>query len=236
MERLDKYLSNNTEFSRKETKIQLKKGLVTVNGYIVKDGSIKVSNSDSIMLNGQAIEYKKYVYYMLNKPKGVLSATTDKNKPTVVDIVSDKYGRNDVFPVGRLDKDTTGLLILTNDGEFAHNVISPKKHVQKEYFVELDCNIDESVADLFFKGVTLADGTECLPAILKINKNNKNTCFVTIEEGKYHQIKRMFGAVGLKVCNLERLRIGNLSLDTTLKYGEIRELLPKEIENVFCNT
>ena len=233
MERLDKFISNATTLSRKDARGAIKIGKVEVDGVVVKDFSKKVDTENSnIMLNGQAVKFNKTVYYMLNKPKGLLSASSDSKRKTVVDLIYEKYGRKDVFPVGRLDKDTTGLLIITNDGDFAHNVISPSKHIPKEYYVELDGEVTESVVAAFKNGVVLADGTKCLSAVLNICADNKRAANVVIEEGKYHQIKRMFGTQNLGVVELKRVRIGNIKLDVNLAQGDSRPLTEQELQFV----
>lgn len=233
MERLDKFISNATTLSRKDARGAIKIGKVEVDGVVVKDFSKKVDTENSnIMLNGQAVKFNKTVYYMLNKPKGLLSASSDSKRKTVVDLIYEKYGRKDAFPVGRLDKDTTGLLIITNDGDFAHNVISPSKHIPKEYYVELDGEVTESVVAAFKNGVVLADGTKCLPAVLNVCADNKCAANVVIEEGKYHQIKRMFGTQNLGVVELKRVRIGNLKLDVNLAQGDSRPLTEQELQFV----
>ena len=185
----------------------------------------------SIVYGDEELEYKKYIYIIMNKPTGVLSASEDKNRKTVVDLVPENLKRNGLFPVGRLDKDTTGLLIITDDGEFAHNVISPKKMVNKTYIAELDGEVTEEMCDVFAKGVILADSTQCRPAVLKNLGNCKAE--ITIYEGKYHQIKRMFGTVGLGVNGLHRKSLGGLNLPDDLAEGECRALNNDQLKSVF---
>ncbi len=235
-ERLDKIVSVSLSVSRKEARIICFKGSVTVEGKTVNDPSIRIDPENSaILIDGKNIAYKKHIYLMLNKPSGVLSAAEDKNVETVVDIVKKEYNRAGLFPVGRLDKNTTGLLIVTDDGDFAHNVISPKKVVEKEYRVLLDGELTEEKAKLIESGVTLSDGTKCRECKVKIDDENKKLCFVTITEGKYHQIKRMFGVVDLGVEKLHRMRIGSLVLDNSLDFGDFRELDENELNLVFEN-
>ncbi len=226
--RIDKYLSVASAVSRADAKLLLRRGVVCVNGAVVKKADTKVSTGDKVTLDGKPLIFKKFVYLVMNKPMGVLSASTDKKVQTVVDLVDESYKHYELFPVGRLDKNTTGLLLITNDGDFAHRVISPKSSTDKRYFAVLDGDITDEHIELFSKGVTLADGTKCLPAHLE--RAGENKAFVTIKEGKYHQIKRMFGIVGLGVNELERLSIGSFSLPQDLKRGESREMLPEEID------
>lgn len=228
MMRLDKFLSDNTSFSRSEIKNLIKKGSVTVNKATVVAADFKITpEADNISLNGEQVLYKRFVYLMLNKPAGILSAGNDKRRETVVDLVPQRYRHYNLFPVGRLDKDTTGLLILTNDGDFAHKVISPKSNIEKSYIATLDGGVTSDMISAFSSGVVLADGTVCKPAILE--KITDNTARVIITEGKYHQIKRMFGVVGLGVNSLHRERIGKLFLPENLPAGSICELNVNEI-------
>lgn len=226
--RLDKFLSNNTPFSRSEIKTALRRSNVTVNGTKVRAGDEKINpESDEVLINGKAVRNFKKVYLVINKPSGIISASADKTRKTVVDLVPNDYKHLDLFPVGRLDRDTTGLLIITNDGEFAHKVISPNNCVEKCYRVLLDGEIPKSAIKSFEEGIILADGTKCRPAKLEII--NKAVAQVTITEGKYHQVKRMFGVIGLGVVKLHRLSIGQLALPGNLKEGECVELTSNEI-------
>jgi 16S rRNA pseudouridine516 synthase len=203
---------------------------------VVKDPSCRIETENSaILFDGKDVSYKKYIYIMLNKPSGVLSASEDKSVETVVDIVKKDFDRSGLFPVGRLDKTSTGLLIITDDGNFAHNVISPKKDIEKQYMVVLDGELTDENAKKLEKGVTLADGYECKKCIVNIDKDDKKVAYVTITEGKYHQIKRMFGVVNLGVNELHRQRIGKLWLDETLSQGEYREINAQELEKIFIN-
>lgn len=217
-ERLDKLISTRLCISRNDAKACIRKGLVTVDESIVKDASFSVDIDTAVVVcNGQAVCSEKYIYIMMNKPSGILSASNDKSRKTVVDIVPPEFKRKDLFPVGRLDKDTTGLLIITNDGEFAHNCISPKKKVPKLYCATLDGEVTTEMEKSFLEGVTLADGTVCKSAVLR--RTGENTADIIITEGKYHQIKRMFGTVGLGVNKLHRKSIGNLILPDDLPLG-----------------
>lgn len=230
MERLDKIVSTGGGVSRSDARKFILRSRVTVNQKTVRDIAFKVDpNVDTITLNGEEICYKKHLYLIMNKPKGVLTATEDKIKQTVIDLIPDELRRRDLFPVGRLDKDTTGLLIITNDGDFAHQLLSPNKKVPKKYFVTLDGIINKDLVQKFKSGLTLADGTELSSAELEI-ATEPNTAFITITEGKYHQIKRMFGIFDLGVNELKRVSFAGLSLPKNLAEGEVRELNINEFE------
>lgn len=230
MERLDKVLSNQTGYSRKEIKELISKKRVTVNNEIITKSDIKINpDIDKIKIDDNEIEIKKYVYLILNKPKGYISATEDKSIPTVLDLVPEKYKHRNLFPAGRLDKDTTGLMIITDDGVFAHNILSPSKHVRKTYNVTIDIPVTNEMLEGFKNGVKLNDG-DCKSANLEIT--GENTCIVTLTEGRYHQIKRMFGCFKAKVIELERISMGSLNLPKELKLGEIRELTEEELRKV----
>lgn len=217
------------------SRTQIHRGKVTVDGKICRDPSLSVdADTAQITYKGQAITYKKYIYLVMNKPKGALSASTDKNRETVVDLVPSCLKRANLAPVGRLDRDTTGLLLITDDGEFAHKIISPKSGILKTYLVTLDNEITPDVAEKFREGVILADGTKCLPANLEIIEPTK--ALVQISEGKYHQIKRMFGTVDLGVNELCRLKIGSFALPKGLSEGECRELTLDEQNSLFINS
>lgn len=230
MERLDKVISSQTNYSRKDIKDLVKKKAILVNGEVVLKSDIKVDGSlDKISILGEELIFKKYVYLMLNKPKGYVSATEDKNDKTVLDLVPDCYRHRNLFPAGRLDKDTTGLMIITDDGDFAHNILSPKKHISKTYNVTIDIDMNNEMVIGFKDGINLSDG-ECKSASLEIT--GKNTGIVILTEGRYHQIKRMFGCFGAKVIELERIAMGNFSLPNDLKLGEVREFTEKELESI----
>lgn len=227
-ERLDKLVSNRFCIPRKTAKSDIKAGLVKVNGEVVKIPESKVEDSSAISYGDREVKGSKYVYIMMNKPAGVLTASTDRSRTTVVDLVPTAVKRKGLFPVGRLDRDTTGLLIITDDGSWAHGIVSPKHHVEKRYIVTLDGEITENMKEDFRRGVTLADGTVCRPALLD-GTERPGVVTVTLREGKYHQIKRMFGVYGLGVNALHRDSIGDLSLDGSLAPGESREMTLREV-------
>ena len=231
--RLDKFLANSGIGTRKEVKELLKKRLIKVNDEIVKDGKVHVNeNEDTVKYKDEIISYKKFVYIMLNKPNGVISATEDKVHKTVIDLLGDEYRTFEVFPVGRLDIDTEGLLLLTNDGVLSHNLLSPNKHVDKKYYVELEKLLTEMDIAKLEKGVELKDFTT-KDAKVEIIENGEESdkirVYITISEGKFHQVKRMFKAVGNEVKYLKRVKMGTLSLDENLKLGEYRELTEDEL-------
>lgn len=232
MERLDKVLANLGYGSRKELKAFVRKGNVEVNGIKVKDSGIQVDpEKDKILVNGEEILYRKYIYLMMNKPAGVISATHDNRDETVVDLLYVEHQVFDPFPVGRLDKDTVGLLLLTNDGDLNHKLISPKWHVDKVYYAEINAPVTEADVKAFEQGITLDDGYKCMSAKLVVLENleDSSKIEVTIQEGKYHQVKRMFEAREKKVEYLRRIKFGKLDLDETLEEGEYRELTQEEL-------
>ena len=238
--RLDKFLSEVGLGSRKEVKQLLKKKVITVNGHLVNDGKKQVDeNNDKIAYLDEELTYQKFYYYLLNKPQGVISATEDKKDETVIDLLSDQAFREDLFPVGRLDKDTEGLLLLTNDGQLAHQLLAPKKHVDKEYYAIIDGIVTEQECQLFQQGFALKNGERVKASQLTIEdideKNNCSKIRLVIQEGKFHQVKRMFEAVDKKVVYLKRLRMGNLWLDETLDLGEYRPLTETELEQLKNN-
>lgn len=227
MERLDKVISNQIGYSRKEVKDLVKRKRITINGEVALKSDVKVDVSvDKILVDGKEISFKKFVYLMLNKPKGYVSATEDKNMPTVLELVPDEYLHRDLFPAGRLDRDTTGLMLITDDGEFAHNILSPKKHVKKTYNVTIDIPMTEDMVVGFKNGVNLIDG-ECKEAELTIT--GEYTGVVILTEGRYHQIKRMFGCFGAKVVELERIGMGEFYLPDDLEIGSCREFTDEEL-------
>lgn len=227
--RLDKFLSNSGKGSRKDIKQLLKSGIVTVNGKPSKDPALHINEEhDHIMIGDTPVIYKKYIYLMLNKPQGYVSAVYDKRLPVVTELVPKEYAHFEVFPVGRLDIDTEGLLILTNDGDLTHRVLSPKSHVDKTYYVRTAVPLKQTDAEEFKNGVVLDDGYKTMPAVLEICEN-PNECLLTIKEGKFHQVKRMMEAVGNKVIYLKRIKMGALRLDSSLNTGQIRELTEEEV-------
>lgn len=225
-------LANLGYGSRKEVKQLLKSGAVKIDDVIVKDAKQHVdTNKQTVTLNGEVIEYKEFIYLMMNKPQGVLSATEDSAAETVIDLLELEDQVYEPFPVGRLDKDTEGLLLITNDGQLSHRLLSPKKHVPKTYFAVIDQEVTEEDVKAFAEGVTLDDGYETKPGELKILKSGlRSDIELTITEGKFHQVKRMFEAVGKKVVYLKRISMGPLPLDETLELGEYRELTDEEVE------
>ena len=230
MERLDKVISNQIGYSRKEVKDLVKQKRITINGNVALKSDVKVDVLvDKIFVDGEEISFKKFVYLMLNKPKGYVSATEDKNMPTVLELVPDEYLHRDLFPAGRLDRDTTGLMLITDDGEFAHNILSPKKHVKKTYNVTIDIPMTEEMVTGFKNGVNLIDG-ECKEAELTIT--GEYTGVVVLTEGRYHQIKRMFGCFGAKVVELERIGMGDFCLPEDLELGECREFSNEELKQI----
>ena len=227
--------------TRSQAKELLKKGLVCVDGQVVKKADTQVDESRVIITcKGKEYTYRPFVYYMLNKPAGVITATKDDNDITVMDLFKQAYQKThdgdlsgvpfqDIFPVGRLDKDTVGLLLLTNDGELSHNLLSPKKHVDKMYLVHLNGPLTREAAERLEQGVTIGEGEVTAPAVVESDLADDCRCCITITEGKFHQVKRMFQAVGLTVVYLKRLSMGSLILDGNLPEGEIRELTGEEI-------
>lgn len=235
LKRLDKLIALNCNVSRKDARKLIKDAAVTVNSAVMLRAEELVDpDVDDITVKGYNFTAKDHVYIMLNKPQGVISATTDPKKKTVIDIIPDSLKRRSLFPAGRLDRDTTGLLIITDDGAFAHKIMSPAHHVYKTYQAVLSFPIDENDVKKLEEGITLGDGTECLPAKVKpITVDGLPAAEIKIREGKYHQVKRMFHALGNNVEQLRRLQIGSLKLDTSLAEGECRELTETELELVF---
>lgn len=230
MDRLDKIISSQTDYSRKDIKKLVCQGRIKVNNEIVGKSDIKVDSAkDLICIDDIKLQIKEYVYLALNKPKGYISATEDNIEFTVLDLVPNEYKYRKLFPIGRLDKDTTGLIIITDDGVFSHNIISPNKHVKKTYLVDIDIDVTEDMKIGFEKGVVLNDCV-CKPAILE--KVDNKRALVTITEGKYHQIKRMFSSFGAKVLELKRLSIGNYTLPSDLNEGQIIELQEEDLKKI----
>lgn len=232
--RLDKFISTTTTLSRAEAKKIIKKGIL-INDILIKSPDYKIDEfNDQVIVNGNRLVYQKYVYIMMNKSKDTVSATEDAIERTVVDILRDEDRIHKVFPVGRLDKDTEGLMLLTNDGELAHKLISPKKDVEKKYYVEVSGELKNEHLEIVKEGVTLEDGYRCKPARLEIldssEGNSKANIFIT--EGKFHQVKRMMKSLGTTVTYLKRLSIGSLKLDENLKLGEYRYLTDDELNKL----
>ncbi|OZU89576.1 16S rRNA pseudouridine(516) synthase [Virgibacillus indicus] len=233
--RLDKLLANMGFGSRKDVKALLKKKLVTVNDTVVKDGSSHINpDMDLIEVNNERVQYEKYIYIMMNKPPGVISATVDDREKTVIDLLGEDLQIFKPFPVGRLDKDTEGLMFITNDGELAHQLVSPKKNIVKTYFARISGRVTEEDIGKFADGVVLDDGYKSKPADLAIlNRGEISEIEVKITEGKYHQVKRMFEAVGKKVVYLKRESMGELVLDENLQLGTYRRLNENELKYCF---
>ena len=228
MIRLDKFLCEMELGTRSQVKDMIKKGQVSVDGEVIKKADCKFEETTAkVCVNGKEISYQKYFYYMLNKPAGVVSATTDNHDKTVLDLLKDAQGK-ELFPVGRLDKDTVGLLLITNDGELSHNLLSPKKHVDKTYLVRTAEIVTQNMVQALEKGVDIGEEKLTLPA--KVKQLEDNIIELTITEGKFHQVKRMLKAVGNEVIYLKRLSMGSLKLDEKLKLGEYRTLTETEIE------
>ncbi|QSX05270.1 rRNA pseudouridine synthase [Sedimentibacter sp. zth1] len=232
--RLDKMLSNLGYGTRSQLKKELKSGCVTVNGTVMKNSALIVdTDNDTITFHDEEVEYVQYIYLMMNKPQGVISATEDYYKSkTVIDLIDDYYKHFEPFPVGRLDKDTEGLLILTNNGKMAHNLLSPKKHVKKTYFVKVEGKVTDKDKKAFAQGVRfLDDDYKTMPAKLEIIVSDDiSECNITIKEGKFHQVKRMFEAVNKRVIYLKRMSMGPIQLDESVELGDYRELTEKELE------
>ncbi|ANU19053.1 16S rRNA pseudouridine(516) synthase [Planococcus plakortidis] len=229
--RIDKLLSHTGFGSRKDVKILLKSKAVEVNGETVRDPKFHVDEkTDEVAVSGEPVVYRDFIYLMMNKPQGVISATEDRFDQTVIDLLTEDEQRFEPFPVGRLDKDTEGLLLITNDGKLAHELLSPKKHVDKTYYARIDRPVTEEDIQAFKQGVTLDDGYETKPAQLCIlNSAEESEIELTITEGKFHQVKRMFESVNKRVVFLKRLSMGTLELDETLELGEYRELTEDEL-------
>lgn len=223
--RLDKMLSNSGIGSRKDIKNLVKAGVVEINGTVASKSDIQINeNTDIVTVDGERVVYKEFVYLMLNKPAGYVSATEDNKYPVVTDLVPSEFSHYDLFPVGRLDLDTEGLLILTNDGAYAHNMLSPKKHVYKTYYAELDGEVTDDDIAKFGEGITIDGGYTCKEAVLE--KVSEKSARVRICEGKFHQVKLMFKATGKTVLYLKRIKFGEFDLPDDLPLGEMREVFP----------
>ena len=232
MERLDKLLAGTGKWSRREVKALVRQGLVRVDGRLAASAEDKLDPAVAVVtVAGETISLCRFTYVMLHKPAGVLTATEDRKQPTVLDLLPPELRRIGLAPVGRLDKDTEGLLLLTNDGELAHRLLSPKYHVDKRYFARVDGELSAADAEAFARGMTLGDGLECLPAGLEVLPDR--VCIVTLREGKFHQVKRMLAARGAPVLYLKRLSMGPLTLDDSLAAGAYRLLRAEEISALY---
>lgn len=233
MIRLDKYLSDMGIGTRAEVKKYIRQGRVKLDDQVIKTPEIKLDEKiQHVFFDGQAVTYKEYEYYMLHKPAGVVSATTDVKDKTVIDLITDSK-RKDLFPVGRLDKDTEGLLLITNDGDMAHRLLAPKKHVDKVYYAKVAGIVTQEDVEIFKKGMEIGKGEVAKPSILKIIYSGEvSEIELTIQEGKFHQVKRMFHSVGKEVLYLKRISMGSLKLDSTLPKGAYRMLTREEVEQL----
>lgn len=230
--RLDKYLAETAQCTRSEAKALLAKGRVTVNGAVCKKGDTQLKAADAVAVDGRALDYQQFVYLMLNKPEGVVSASRDKKDTTVVDLVAADFPRRELFPAGRLDKTSTGFVLLTDDGALAHDILSPAHHVEKQYVVTLDTPLTDAMRRGFAAGVTLTDGETMAPAGVEPLAGDGLTVQVTLRQGVYHQIKRMFGVFDAGVNALHRESIGGVALDPALAPGQWRELTAEEVERL----
>lgn len=229
--RLDKFIANSTAFGRKEIRKLIRDREVSVDGVTASAPDLQIQETAEVRIGGTPIRYRKYIYLMMNKPQGYLSAVEDKRDPVVVSLIPEEYRHFRVFPVGRLDKDTEGLLLLTNDGQFDHALMSPKRHVVKRYYAELDSPAGEADIDAFRAGMEFEEFTAA-PALLEITDDPKKV-FIEISEGKFHQVKRMCRRIGKEVLYLKRVKIGSCVLDDTLKPGDVRELTAEELQRLF---
>ena len=233
VQRIDKVISSQMNISRNDTRSLLKGGLVVCDGSVVTDPSFKVDADKSrISVNGKELFYKEFIYIMMNKPQGVVSATNDPKTKTVIDLVPENLKRKNLFPAGRLDKDTVGFMLITDDGDFAHRILSPSKHVEKTYIAHLRDSLSDEGKGILEEGAVLSDGTECMDARVEVISPDGREVKITIREGKYHQIKRMFASVGNEVVFLKRIAMGGLMLDESLGEAECREITPDELEKI----
>ena len=232
VQRLDKFISSQLyELSRSDVKKLASRGKITVNGAVVKKADEKISPEiDVVCVDGKEVLYKKHLYIMLNKPSGVVCATRDGLSPTVLALLPDGLKRDGLFPAGRLDKDTEGFVLITDDGDLAHRMLAPKSHVPKVYYVTLENALVKNAEEEFRNGITLSDGTGCLPA--ELERIDDTHCFVTLHEGMFHQVKRMFEALDNSVIYLKRIKIGGVELDPSLELGQVRELTSDEVQDL----
>lgn len=232
--RLDKFISERSEFSRSAIKQLIGKKLITVDGQTAETSDMKINpDTAKVIVNGNEIRNERYKYILLNKPDGYVSSTSDNDGESILNLVPDNLRTKNMFPAGRLDKDSLGALLITDDGNLAHKILSPKHHISKIYIVKLDKPFQSNYVDLFKKGLELASGEVCMPANVRKCKSSEKLAFVQLFEGKYHQIKRMFSAVGNHVEILMRVSLGGLILPEKLALGQCMELLHKDVENLF---
>ncbi|MEG0179361.1 MAG: pseudouridine synthase [Oscillospiraceae bacterium] len=229
--RIDKYIAAAKGFTRSEARKAIASGLVRLNGAVCKDSGAQADDTSEVQYKGVTLSADEYIYIMLDKPLGVVSASRDKNDITVVSLVQNDYPNRELFPAGRLDKNSTGFVLITDDGDFAHNILAPRHHVSKTYEVELDTPLTSEMISAFANGVTLADGTHLSAAVAE-HMQKDNMARVVLKQGVYHQIKRMFGVYGAGVNALRRVAIGALELDSTLGSGGYRAITAKELENI----
>ena len=235
--RLEKYCAQAAKLSRSQIKAALRQKRILFNGRLAKGGEKIIPGQDQVCLDGEELVWQQHIYLMLNKPKGVVSATRDSREKTVLDLVPEKYQRPGLFPAGRLDKDTTGFVLITDDGEFAHWMLSPKHHVEKAYQALLAGSFTGEMARQFETGCVLKDGYQCLPAQIRLLEQGENALVeIVLREGKYHQIRRMAAACGSRVLELKRIRLGELPLDPNLAPGECREILHKELHKILTTS
>lgn len=232
--RLDKFISERTEYTRSQIKELAAKGRITADGKIISKADMKVdTDSVSVFIGGEKVKNDIFRYILLNKPDGYVSSTDDNDGTSVLELVPPEMRAKGLFPAGRLDKDSLGALLITNDGELAHKILSPKNHVSKIYIVKLAKPFKSKYIDLFWRGIVLSDGEQCMPARVRSIKNCDNMAFIELHEGKYHQVKRMFAAVENHVEKLMRISVGGLILPEKLGLGQCMELLHKDVENLF---
>lgn len=232
--RLDKFISERTEYTRSQIKQLCAKGSVTVNGNITKKSDVKIdTDADKITVNGRELSESRYSYILLNKPKGYVSSTNDNDGESVLKLIPEDMRKKGLFPAGRLDKDSTGALLITDDGELAHRICSPNNHISKVYIVELARPFEHNYVEMFENGIVLANGEVCSPAKVSQAENSDKKAFIELHEGMYHQVKRMFAAVGNHVENLKRISLGGLILPENLAPGNCMCLLSKDIDKMF---
>lgn len=230
-ERIDKWLASCSAYSRRDVKAMIKGGKVRLNNQVVTDAGTHIAESDVVTVDGKPFALQKHLYIMQNKPKGVVSVSRAPGDTTVIDLLPQGLRRNGLFPAGRLDRDTTGFVLITDDGEFAHRILSPRSHVTKTYIATLRDAAKDNYAAAFREGILLGDGTQCLSAEIE-RTDSPNTVIVRLHEGRYHQVKRMFAALGNSVIELHRSQIGGLPLDPRLSPGDSRQLTPEEVSKI----